>query len=142
MKKFLTALCATAVLATGLIGTSVAPASADGYRSYRGYDRHYDDRRYYRHRRGNNTGEILGAGAIGLAAGALLGGALSSNSYNRGDINEGRVYNQGPVYYRRAPVRTYRGYDHVSACESRYRTYDARSDTFIGYDGNAHPCRL
>ena len=31
---------------------------------------------------------------------------------------------------------------HVRRCYARYRTYDERSDTFIGYDGYEHRCRL
>ncbi|MEE9375790.1 MAG: BA14K family protein [Rhizobiaceae bacterium] len=30
---------------------------------------------------------------------------------------------------------------HVKRCYAAYRTYDHRSDTFIGYDGNEHKCR-
>lgn len=140
VKKFLTTLSAVAVLATGFTGTMSGAASADDYR-YRRHHGYYD--RGYDHHRRNNTGEILGAGAIGLAAGALLGGALASDPYDRRVINEGPIYNEGPVNtYRRVPARSYRGYDHVSACAARYRTYDSRSDTFIGNDGYAHACRL
>lgn len=31
---------------------------------------------------------------------------------------------------------------HVMRCENRYRTYDAESDTYVGYDGDLHRCRL
>lgn len=31
---------------------------------------------------------------------------------------------------------------HRAACEARYRSYDWRSDTFLGYDGKRHYCRL
>ena len=31
---------------------------------------------------------------------------------------------------------------HVGACENRYRSYDARTDTFLGHDGLRHACRL
>lgn len=138
MKKLLTSIMAVTVLATGFTGTLAGPAAAqyrDRYYRHRHYD-HYDHHGGH----GRNTGAILGAGALGLAAGALLGGA-ASGSYGRRDIYEGRVYNEGPVGYRRvAPVRAYRGYNHYEACAARYRTYDARSDTYVGYDGNAHVC--
>ena len=32
--------------------------------------------------------------------------------------------------------------DHVRACENRYRSYSAHTDTFLGYDGMRHACRL
>lgn len=32
--------------------------------------------------------------------------------------------------------------DHVAACEARYRSYSAESDTFLGYDGLRHRCTL
>ena len=31
---------------------------------------------------------------------------------------------------------------HVRACEVRYRSYDRRSNTFLGYDGSRHLCRF
>ena len=31
---------------------------------------------------------------------------------------------------------------HEERCMMRYRTYDPRSDTYIGYDGYEHFCRL
>lgn len=31
---------------------------------------------------------------------------------------------------------------HVARCEARYRTYDEETDTFIGFDGHMHRCRL
>jgi len=31
---------------------------------------------------------------------------------------------------------------HVQACENRYRSYDRATDTFLGYDGWRHYCRL
>jgi len=29
----------------------------------------------------------------------------------------------------------------VSSCAQRYRSYDPASGTFLGYDGNRHPCQ-
>lgn len=34
------------------------------------------------------------------------------------------------------------GGGHVRRCLDRYRTYDPDSDTFVGFDGNRHYCRL
>ncbi|NGP19051.1 BA14K family protein [Devosia aurantiaca] len=30
----------------------------------------------------------------------------------------------------------------VAACQARYRSYDVRTNTFLGYDGVRHPCNL
>lgn len=149
MKNVIAALGAFAMLTTG-IAASATPAAADGY--YRDYGRHggyrdYDRRGYrgdYRRHRGGH-GDAVAAGVIGLGVGALLGGALASDG-RRYDTYEGPVgYVDRPVRYapRYRPVPVYRGgYSHVDACFARYRSYDPRSDTFIGYDGNAYRCNL
>jgi hypothetical protein len=31
---------------------------------------------------------------------------------------------------------------HVERCYARYRSYDHRTDTFVGYDGGEHYCQL
>ncbi len=31
--------------------------------------------------------------------------------------------------------------DNVAACEARYRSYDASTGMYLGYDGDYHPCR-
>lgn len=31
---------------------------------------------------------------------------------------------------------------HVARCEARFRSYDWRTDTYLGYDGDRHRCRL
>jgi hypothetical protein len=31
---------------------------------------------------------------------------------------------------------------HVQRCYARYRSYDHRTDTYVGYDGYEHSCRL
>lgn len=162
MKHFLTILTTLAILAASLV-TTVAPSSA-GDRYYRGHhDRGWHHRGY---RRGYDGGDALAAGVIGLGVGAIIGGALVNSgrpryydegpryrSY-RGDYDSGLIL-EGPVYERRVieverPARYYRevptyrrsGYDHVAACEARYRSYDRRTDTFVGYDGRVHRCRL
>jgi hypothetical protein len=32
--------------------------------------------------------------------------------------------------------------NHVSRCYARYRTYDESTDTYVGYDGYEHRCRM
>ncbi|WP_368912066.1 BA14K family protein [Taklimakanibacter deserti] len=58
----------------------------------------------------------------------------------------GYGYGSYPYYgsYYRPYYRTYYsggGSAHVRWCYNHYRTYSARSNTFIGYDGYRHRCR-
>ncbi|MCD2470439.1 BA14K family protein [Jiella sp. MQZ9-1] len=93
------------------------------------WDRYHRDDYRWRHYRRHDNGAALGAGIAGLAVGALIGGALAPRDY-------------GPVpLYRVRPGRVYHG-RHVARCEARYRSYDRRTDTFLGYDGYRHRCRL
>ncbi len=82
---------------------------------------HWDNNQYqsfYRyHRYDNDFGGNVAAGLFGFAAAAVIAGAIN-NGYNG-----------------------YNG-DHVAACQSAYRSYSVRSDTYLGYDGYRHQCRL
>ncbi|HEV7719611.1 MAG TPA: BA14K family protein [Arsenicitalea sp.] len=71
---------------------------------------------YYR-QNNNGNGDAVAAGIFGLAAGAIIAGAVTSANRN----NE------------RA---------HIQACLDTYRSYNVRSDTFVGSDGRRHLCRL
>jgi BA14K-like protein len=66
-----------------------------------------------------------GGAIAGFAAGALLGGVLASQPYY-----------YGPPAYAYEP-----GYPGaVAYCEQRFRSYDPRTGTYLGYDGYRHPC--
>jgi hypothetical protein len=93
------------------------------------------------YRRGGGGG---GGGFIpGAVAGAVIGGAIASQSYG---------YYGGPGYY--APgyddqqyyddgavaVGPAGGDDSVAYCMQTYRSYDPRSGTYMGNDGYRHPC--
>ena len=67
---------------------------------------------------------LILAGAGGFVLGAIIG------SQHR----HGRHY--GRVIY----VNSWEA--HVARCFNRYQTYDPHTDTFIGYDGYEHRCRL
>ncbi|WP_182086737.1 BA14K family protein [Aureimonas sp. ME7] len=116
----------------------------------------------YRHHR-SNTGDVLLGGAVGLAAGALLGSALSQPRYAEPPVQYYEppprpVYVAPPSYedtipapppYRARQARYYDDYgyssprgSHVERCFARYRSYDPRSDTYVGYDGYARRCNL
>ena len=77
--------------------------------------------RYWHHgyRRGWGPGAAIGAGIVGLAAGAALAASAPP-----------------PAYYYDEPDSG----DAVSYCMQRFRSYDPASGTYLGYDGLRHPC--
>lgn len=129
-----TAVASVLVGATTLV--AIAPASAHDHRRYR-----------------DNTGAVVAAGALGLAAGALLGSATRQvDVIYRYD--EPRYVRPRPVYER--PVRVYEQPRRVYVqryasfepwtrewyryCSDRYRSFDPQSGTFMGYDGVRRFC--
>ncbi|MDB5531207.1 MAG: BA14K-like protein [Devosia sp.] len=94
-------------------------------RSYYGGGWHDSDyNRFYRSRRSGL--DSIASGLFGFGFGAILGSAIANSNNN--DRVIGRVYNGGS--------------SHVQACYARYRSYDANSDTYMGYDGYRHRCNL
>lgn len=143
MNRFLkTAILGTAVVATTLTAFSAANA---------------DDRWRYHHR--NHGGDAVAAGVLGLAVGALAVGALNTPPpppryryyepdyrYAEPDytyVEPRRVYRERPrrVYVQEyaAPLEPWSP-AWYRYCEGRYRTFDARSGTYVGYDGQEHFC--
>ena len=93
-----------------------------------GYRRGYGG---YRHR--GYGGAAVGAGIAGLAAGAIIGGAIANSQPAYGypvDVDEGVA----PVYADPA------GGDQIAYCQSRFRSYDVGSGTYLGFDGLRHSC--
>lgn len=106
---------------------------------------------WHRHgHRGFNDGDAVALGVLGLATGAIIGGAIASSPGPR-------YYVDPPVGYYAPPPPpprvVYRSYEPAYAgglrpwtgpwyryCSSRYRSFDPRSGTFVGYDGRAHFC--
>lgn len=66
----------------------------------------------------HHWGEDFAAGAAGF----MIGAAMASSA--------------------RAEPAEEPYYAHVRRCEARYRTYDVETDSFMGYDGLPHRCRL
>lgn len=86
-----------------------------GYNNYYGGNRHH-----YRRHRHNNNWPYIGLG-FGLGYGLGYGGGYYNNRY------------YGDRYYGG-------GGGHVEWCLNRYRSYNPRTDTFMGYDGYRHRC--
>ncbi|RCS25900.1 BA14K family protein [Phyllobacterium salinisoli] len=152
-----------AVLAAASVAAVVAPLSMTtasagdwGNRGGGGWGHHrggwgpgpaWGGRPYYRHR--NRSGDAWAAGAIGLAAGALIGSAMSQPQYAPPPPI---IYDQPPVYggyYAPAPRRViYQrsvGFQPWSNgwynyCSNRYRSFNPRTGTYRGYDGADHFC--
>lgn len=137
MKKLLSVISSAALVAVTSIAT-IAPADAapnwQRQRNYvsnwcqaHPYDRDCRDFRRNSHRWGTSNYnnwylrhrhtrgfDPMAAGIFGFAAGAIISGA----------------------------ARAANSSSHVAACQARYRSYDVRSDTFLGYDGIRHRCTL
>ena len=100
-----------------------------------------------------------GIGA-GFLAGAIVGSALTAPYYYGYGPYPYYAAPPGPVYYG-APAPAYgppapgygapaagpaSGYgepaaeDAVAYCAQQFRSYDPRSGTYLGYDGQRHPC--
>lgn len=133
----------TTVLGIAMAATTLAslPAANAGER--------WRHNNYHRDR----TGEIVAAGVLGLAVGALAVGAANASGpryYEQRDpyYEPDYVYAEPRRYVRRpapAYVDNYGSLEPWSPewyryCGDRYRSFNARSGTFTGYDGLQHFC--
>ncbi len=82
-------------------------------------EREWRRNNYNRYRRGNDSGDALAAGIIGFALGAAILGSQNDAS---------RAYG----------YRSDR--QHIASCRARYRSYDWRSNTYLGVDGYRRYC--
>jgi hypothetical protein len=92
---------------------SSAAATSNNIENVQYYRRGYGYRGGYGHRHHGGGGTAAGIG-IGLAAGAIIGGAIAASSAQA---------QQNAAY-----------------CAQRYRSYDPRSGTYLNNDGNRYPC--
>lgn len=149
------AVLGLAVAATTLSALPAAQAG-DGWRRHGYYHNDY-----------NSNGDLVAAGVLGLAVGALAAGVATAPRY----YEPAPIYGE-PVYVEpayREPVRVYReprprpapdrGYyvepevvyatgafepwsaEWYDYCEGRYRSFNPRTGTFTGYDGLQHFCQ-
>lgn len=133
MRKFIMALVGTAVLVSAL-PAGAAPAQTrplpqvdqaypnESYAQYyrRGYRPYYGDRYYYRR---NNNGAAVAAGVAGVAAGALIAGAIANQAQPVAPQPPGVVDPQVAAY-----------------CARKYRSYDPGSGTFMANNGMRYVC--
>lgn len=73
-----------------------------------------------------SKGEVAAIAGIG---GFVLGATIADA--NRGPYHGGYSHHRYGSWER-----------HVNRCYNRYRSYDHRSDTYVGFDGQYHYCRL
>lgn len=114
MRKFLAIGAAAAIAAVSAVAMA-GPASADPPHHH-----------YY-----SAPGVGIAAGILGLWAGAAMANRYYSEPYYDGYYHD---------YY--GGYRPYDSRGHVAACFRAYRSYDVRTDTYIGYDGRRHYCEL
>jgi len=132
MRKFMMAVVGVAVLAPALpanaspVQTRAVPQVEQAYpnESYaqyyrRGYRPYYRDRYYYR----RENGAAVAAGVAGLAAGALIAGAIASQAQPAAPQPPGIVDPQVAAY-----------------CARKYRSYDPASGTFLASNGMRYVC--
>ena len=145
MKYKLFAMAAGAVMA-GLLGFGSAQAAnvmtgsgapAGITKTDDGNIQKASHRRYWRRR----SGLFLGLGFAPFLGGGY-GYGYPGYGYGYGGYGYGGGYGYNDYYY--APRRYYRPARvsrHVRYCLNRYRTYNVRTNTFVGYDGDLHRCR-
>jgi hypothetical protein len=140
MNRFLKTTVLSAALAATTLG-ALAPAEAG-------------DR--WRHRHHDNGGEVLAAGVLGLAVGAIVGGALNDEPEYRPVYREPIYESPRDPYVRPRPQRPYVDpalveYDYSGGiepwspawfrwCGDTYRSFDPDTGTYMGYDGEEHFC--
>lgn len=84
--------------------------------------------------------------AAGVAAGAALGsyayygGGYGGGPYYGDDYYQDVGYGQDDYYDTGVTVAVPAGGDASAYCAQRFRSYDPASGTYLGYDGQRHPC--
>jgi hypothetical protein len=73
---------------------------------------------------------------VGVAAGAVVGGAIAASQPWYGGYGgyDNNYYGSNPGYYSTS------GDQDAAYCAQRFKSYDASSGTYLGYDGQRHPC--
>jgi hypothetical protein len=93
-----------------------------------------------------DAGDAVVGGALGFAVGTIFGNATAQPRrprYYPGTVYVAPppppptvVYRPAPVYYAPEPWTP----DWYAYCAQRFDSFDARSGTYLGYDGYRHMC--
>jgi len=127
------AVLVAALAAVFALMTAVPAEAGRGYgKGWKGGGGRYIQNNYYGRRGGNNS-NALAAGLIGLGVGAVIGSALTPKQVY---VSPARPAYR-PAGYRPEPWTE----DWYAYCSSRYRSFNPRSGTYLGYDGYEHFCR-
>lgn len=154
----------TAILGFAAFAAVAAPistASADSWRGNSGWnnDRHGGwnggrhhwnrPRPHYDRPRKRDRSDAIAAGVIGLAAGAIIAGALAQPSTPTYAAPPRVYYPPQPAYntYPSAPATVkYRGGAQpwskawYNYCSQKFRSFNPKTGTYRGYDGADHFC--
>jgi hypothetical protein len=133
--KAIASVAIAAIIAATSLTTTIAPANAGSFQ----FGVHYNNGGYYyggHHRKRHHHHRRHHSGVGGaVAAGAILGlalGAMGTPNY---------YYQPRPRGYYPYAVGHSANAQHVSWCHNRYKSYNARTNAWFGYDGYYHQCR-
>lgn len=73
----------------------------------------------------------------GFSFGIGIGAPYAYDGYGYGAYDSYGAYDDG---YAVVPLGQSRVNDDVAYCQQRFRSYDPASGTYLGYDGQRHPC--
>lgn len=98
------------------------------------------------HHRQDDVGNLVAAGILGLAVGAIAAAALSEGNRTAPVYSDPNPFPPAPGSYRPAPTYVQAGEiepwtrDWYRYCSTRYRSFNPDTGTFRGYDGYDHFC--
>lgn len=117
------------------------PTRLYNYREYSDRRQQYQQRYIYRQRHNNyiyrnNRDDAIALGIIGLGVGAIIGGAIA-NSHTSPRV----IYQQPSAPYA-VSGGSYEPWSQswMRYCSNKYRSFNASTGTYRGYDGRDHFC--
>jgi BA14K-like protein len=139
MKRFGKFLALTALSVSTVVAIPAAPAFAGGdgagynrdflqkreWRQNRGGHNYYRGRHHGRYYRDHDRGNSAAALGLGLALGAVAGGVIASN--------------RAPAYSGGGSLEPWTR-DWYRYCDNKYRSFNAKTGTYRGFDGRDHFC--